>query len=1545
MIWGQCLEMNIHLPQSIQTKIELEEVADVKWQIITPSRSTTIIGLKQDGLLGAYNLTSPHIRIDWKNAMNIISYTSIDDFSALKKDKIYTGHELFSLIVPSRINLNKGGIEIKNGKLIKGYLGKDTLGDGRKNAIHQLVWDEYDADETLGFLNNSLRLINNFNLDNGFTIGIGDMELTNSVAEQIGNIMSTMDNKVNFMITEIENKPNMMTHKVFEDRLFAEVNNIREDVAKLLINNIPLTNNMIIMKNSGSKGAPTNCAKMVGCVGLQAFEGKLFPKKINNRTLPFFFQNDDRPDSRGMIRNPFLHGVSFSNFFFLNVAGRQGMIDGAVKTSESGYIQRKLIKTMEDAMIKYDGTVRTGTNSLLQLVYGDTCANTTKQYEYTIGLIEMSDSQIRDKYSLKESDLSAKENKEYINRLFEMRDILRTNQIKNEMSVKTLASNYMLPVNFVRIVENMKNDEVNKKVSGELTATYIIKKLNDMLHNTETCVIPIGSKPSTIKHIDEQVIKTSFKVALHDILNPARCLYEYKLNKAMFDNGITQLVNNFNKNLIEPGDMVGIICAQALGEPASQMTLNSVDWEDKILVLDKKTNTSLVTEIGKYIDDLVTDKNTQRLGDNKDTEMGDTYYLDTKERALYIQSVDEDGKVSWRQIEAVTKHLPMNKDGTNTLLKVTTRSGRDVTVTKAKSLLTRKNDKIVAIRGDEVKVGMHLPLMIQSPETKYNDYLDMSPYFPKNEYIYTSEVEKARKRKAENNKKGIRQWFKDYNGKEFTTPYARQDSLKHVLDGGNNFVLEEGCIYSRIHGSKGSNPKFPEKMKLDKDFGFFIGAFIAEGCTSETYVAISNNDDGYLKRIGLFCDKYNIGYHRAVKKRDNPNWQDGHSVRIHSTMLTKFIKETCGVLAPNKKIPDFAYTANNEFVAGLIDGYFSGDGTVSAKEFISATTVSETLIYGLGNLLSRYGIFSSIGKPTRVTSNNMGTKPENIHQTYTISIRNNNIIRFHKNIKLEAKEKETKISNLSKKIFKYNNGVYDVIPGCTLDVKHKMRSTICGVNNKGIVHREDLRKMDIKGLSKDKLTLLNSAINNDVYFDEIVAIEEVPPTHKYVYDMTVEGTLNFNIFNQLCVKDSFHSSGIASISTTTQGVPRVKELMSLSKKIKTPQMVITLSKEYQNSREMAKKIASYMKYTTLKDIKKATQCYYDPLPNEKGSIMEKDNVTRTYYHSNANKNSCQGDINALPWLIRIELDREEMLDKEVTLLDVKSKFCNAWERRFSDKNVKGNEKYIYETIPSIAMLSNTDNDKQPVIHIRFDMVKYSMTIINAFIDEIIDEFRLKGMPSITEISTIDQEPCVSFDNLDHEVKRNQHYVIYTQGVNLIDIRYINCINVYTTICNDVIAIYKTFGIEAARASLLREIKTAYTLAGQTVNYHHLSLLVDLMTRDGILISVDRHGMNKSDVDPFSRASFEKTVEQLINAAYYGETDNMKSVSSRIMAGLVIKGGTGLPDLLLDLDMLEKSEFIEDLSQKYNKTAKPVTMSNVIEHIAKETDAGVFIPDE
>ena len=124
------------------------------------------------------------------------------------------------------------------------------------------------------------------------------------------------------------------------------------------MDNIDDDNRMLTMIKAGSKGNTINLVQMVGCLGQQSVEGRRINFGFENRTLPHFTKYDDGPESRGFVESSFVKGLTPQEFFFHAMGGREGLIDTAVKTSETGYIQRKLVKAMEDCKINFDMSVR-----------------------------------------------------------------------------------------------------------------------------------------------------------------------------------------------------------------------------------------------------------------------------------------------------------------------------------------------------------------------------------------------------------------------------------------------------------------------------------------------------------------------------------------------------------------------------------------------------------------------------------------------------------------------------------------------------------------------------------------------------------------------------------------------------------------------------------------------------------------------------------------------------------------------------------------------------------------------------------------------------------------------------------------------------------------------------------------------------------------------------------------------------------------------------------------------------------------------------------
>ena len=386
-----------------------------------------------------------------------------------------------------------------------------------------------------------------------------------------------------------------------------------------------------------------------------------------------------------------------------------------------------------------------------------------------------------------------------------------------------------------------------------------------------------------------------------------------------------------------------------------------------------------------------------------------------------------------------------------------------------------------------------------------------------------------------------------------------------------------------------------------------------------------------------------------------------------------------------------------------------------------------------------------------------------------------------------------------------------------------------------------------------------------------------------------------------------HFAGVASKGSANMGVSRILELIHYTKNIKTPQMTIYFKDQYSNDRSALNKVISYFKHLSIRQLISAAEVYYDVGQNDEyGKKIKADNVSTPFFVNNQ-----KADIGSLPFVFRIKMDIEKMVEKETTLLDIKTKFISHWYKNYTNlKNLKKNEKEVISRISRCAILSNSINDKDQMIHIRFSMSSFNYNIIAEFLRMIFDDITLKGIENIQSID-VSQERIIKFDQDTGAVKTEKEYVVVTAGINFEKMRMMKGIDLTRVKSNDIVSTLRLYGIEAARQILIHELTETYVSGGSKINQNHLSLLIDQMCHLGEIISMDRHGLGKIDIDPIARASFEKTMDHFINAAIYNEKDNMKSVSSRIAVGRVIPGGTGAFDLLLDTKKLENSEYTEN----------------------------------
>lgn len=225
-------------------------------------------------------------------------------------------------------------------------------------------------------------------------------------------------------------------------------------------------------------------------------------------------------------------------------------------------------------MIKYDNTVRSANNGVIQFVYGDSGADTTKQVEHTIKMIESNNQELENKHKFTSQELKNFKgfNDEANNKLFNdiksMRDFVRETLRRAKMNYIILVSTFMIPINLNRIIDTIAGTEMKSK--DELTPQYVVQRIENLLTNAMTTIICMSeterNDANSFKRKDEKLHKIVFKTALYDALSPKKVILERQLSKNQFDAIIDEISASFNKNMVEPGEMAGVIAAQSTGK-------------------------------------------------------------------------------------------------------------------------------------------------------------------------------------------------------------------------------------------------------------------------------------------------------------------------------------------------------------------------------------------------------------------------------------------------------------------------------------------------------------------------------------------------------------------------------------------------------------------------------------------------------------------------------------------------------------------------------------------------------------------------------------------------------------------------------------------------------------------------------------------------------------------------------------------------------------------------------------------------------------------
>jgi len=1475
-------EMNLHMPMSEMTRAEARVLLANTQHMITPQSHRPIIALVQDALLGAFLFTRKNVFLQRHQVMQLMmvirhdvngkNVRALPPPAILKPVPLWTGKQIFSLLFPRRLYVKRRVrdpkdpkdlfdpeeriVTIQGGELLTGALCKQTVG-ATQGSVVGIIFRDVSPQDAMNFVSDAQRLMHAWMMERGLSLGPDDVTCPPGSDHRIDELFEKFVTHVDTQLQPLQQSTALVgsSRQDVEQTILRLGNNALGVAGSIVATSTTVDANALLATSvCGSKGSKFNMTQIQGAVGQQNNEGKrIQPDIYGDRTLPCYQRGERGVKSLGYVCSNFERGLSPQELYFHAMSGRECLSDTAVKTSNIGYMQRRCMKSMESLKVEYDHTVRNADNAVVDFSYGSDNIDAIKGDRIRLKELDMSNAQLRQRLSFRhhahQSSLSehgdhhddddASVQQQEFERIVSLRDEIRAAKLAGSlMSGGKYDPLLYVSVNVPRFLQRWKPDATTTGVACNNSNNKKIPTPAEVLAQVDRLCARLDALTRRGSANASLLLVVRCTLTCRNVIER----YNYDMDSLceLCDAIYTEYLTSF----AHPGDGVGAIAAESIGEPTTQMTLNSVDYTEKIVLHWPKRQQVQVVSIGEYIDGrlrkdmgLAQDLGNEMLylaqqqpepspssptssplgndghqeENEKETDSAttaastNTNNIDNGEE-VRVLSVDEDGKLHWCRITAWTRHLPQNQDGTDTLLRVTTASGRSVMATKAKSFLVRRNNKVVPIEGSHLRLGDHIPVNLVVPG---ND----------------GPVEDA------------------------SAPVSF----------GDGYALAEQMWAARAAPAM-TVSSFPARMLGANCFarhGFLVGAF----CSSAAQPHVTFADDDL--RITMRCADMDILHGIAWLLATFGIWSS-----FEKTMMT-----------PTDDSQQHHLCIRNGASYTLLPMLLAACDLFAA----SSSAEQNALVAPLSPMMHRE-------KDNDAHSH--GTTANPAAGTLLLS-----------SLSLPVRNEPP-----------YATGPQDVIPH---------------VNTKrayGCFQRDRLKMLAQKVAAAghlDDAASLQCATDSEVYFDAVVSIEQVRPTHRYVYDLSVEDTLNFALFSGIHVRDTFHFTGVME-KNVTLGVPRLQELIDATMKMKKPSMTVYLKSPFANTADGATVVRHAVEYLTLEHVVKAsTIIQASDAPesdDEKFAISidalfaqrtatATDNVhQQQQQHQSSNKKGSRKTASTTTtsssasttsqFVIRYALNKSVLMVRGLGPADVHAALSRALggvekarivssEHNMNDWFVRVSLRHVPEMVARIAGVTPTSGSE------------IERGIVQRVMSDLLEMCVIGGLPKIKKANVAPVTTHHTDASSGGGVGKSTEYVLYTEGTCLAHMLTMPAVDATRTISNDIHEVDTVLGVDAAADVLFQEIKQVLSFDGTYVQDRHILVCVHTMTWRGYFVPMNRHGMSRMQSGFLMQASFEETPDVINDADGFGMKDSMRGVTSNIMMGQAAPMGTCIFSVVTD----------------------------------------------